>query len=157
MQVERFGAVKQLELTMPHLRSAANAVDVESPTPPRAPLADMQLITAAASVAIQNDAERLVWPIQPGDDFRMIAHVTETILMVQQLVRFVHDRDLEIETPLLELTDRQLVEVGHQMDVPWEMSRSCLMQTAEPCFRCAGCRWRAKAFSQASILDPAVK
>ena len=83
-----------------------------------------------------------------------MAHATETILTVQQLVRFVHEADLSIETPLMELSDRQLLEVGHQLGVPWEMAQSCLNGAPDPCHKCAGCLWRKDIFTRAAIHDP---
>ncbi len=158
-QAEQYGAAKRIELSMPHLRATSIARDDAGPNdvPSRPPLADMQLLTAAASEALQLNADRLIWPVQAGNDFKAIAHVTETVLMVQQLVRYEYDVDLEIETPLLELTDRQVIEVGHQMDVPWQISRSCLTRNWDACGRCAGCLWRQAAFTHAAIEDPAIE
>ena len=115
----------------------------------------MQLLTAAASESIQLSAARLVWPVQAGEDYQTIAHVTETILMVEQVARFSGYEGLEVQTPLLEITDRQLIEIGHQMNVPWEMARTCMTRNWDSCGRCAGCIWRDKAFSEAAIEDPA--
>ncbi|MDX1564858.1 MAG: 7-cyano-7-deazaguanine synthase [Phycisphaeraceae bacterium] len=151
---ERYNALKQMELLAPHLRQSTPPTNTPGPKPTRAPLADLQLIAAAASVALQHHAQRLIWPIQCGDDIQAMAHATETILTVQQLVRFVHDVDLSIETPLMELSDRQMLEVGHQLGVPWEMAQTCLDGAPDPCHKCTGCLWRKDIFKRAALQDP---
>ena len=146
-QVERFSVRRPLELDLPQL----------SVRPERAASLALrwpQLLMAAAAAALEIKAERLVWPVQVGEDSDAIARVTQLVLLVQQTVEVEAGRDLRIDTPLVELTDKQLVEMGHQMDLPWELSRSCVSDTAQPCGSCGGCLERRKAFAQAGIADP---
>lgn len=149
-QVERFGVARQLELTLSHL--GASAEDGGGGT--RGPLADVQELMAGAGLAVQLKADRLVWPVQVGDDYDAVARFTESAMLVGQLVRLERDAELAIDMPLLEMTDRQLVEVGHQMEAPWTMARSCQARTVEPCTQCAGCKRRAAAFEAAGLDDP---
>ncbi|MBI1371134.1 MAG: hypothetical protein GC162_21090 [Planctomycetes bacterium] len=153
-QCEHYNIARKLELTLGHLSASNDPNSIEPGVGPRVPLADMQELLAACGLALQLHAERLLWPIQAQVDFDWIARVTETVQLVQQMVRIERDADLVIETPLLEMTDKQLVEIGHQMDVPWQMARSCEGKAATPCGHCAGCNKRHAAFTEAAIEDP---
>jgi len=126
-----------------------------------APMLRPRMVMAALAEAMRMQAERLIWPAQFNADFNVIGSVTE------QLVLLRHLADLEaqsphtsaalnpvIETPLLELTDRQLVELGVQLDVPWHLAWSCLLQGDKPCRVCPGCRRRHAAFNAAGVIDP---
>jgi 7-cyano-7-deazaguanine synthase len=55
--------------------------------------------------------------------------------------------------PILDMTDRQLVELGGQMNVPWAMSWSCLHAGDLPCGGCQACIRRAQGFKEAGIAD----
>ncbi len=59
-----------------------------------------------------------------------------------------------IETPLLELTDQQVVELGGQLDVPWKLAWSCQFHGDKPCRVCDPCRRRQRAFDAAGVIDP---
>jgi 7-cyano-7-deazaguanine synthase len=113
-----------------------------------------QLLSAAASEAVRLEAERLIWPVRLGEDFDAVARVTETVQLVQQLVELGHDHSLRVETPLLEMTMTEAVEAGHQMQVPWELARSCRSRQQKPCGRCEGCRARRDAFNELGLVDP---
>lgn len=153
-QIERYNVAKRLELTLTHLGASADAATAEPGVGPRVPLADLQELMAVAGLALQLKAERLIWPVQVGDDYEALARYTESVLLVQQMIRLERGVELAIDLPLLEMNDRQLVEVGLQMEVPWTLARSCEARTNEPCGQCAGCKRRAAAFESAAVDDP---
>jgi 7-cyano-7-deazaguanine synthase in queuosine biosynthesis len=59
-----------------------------------------------------------------------------------------------METPLLELTDLQLLELGTHMQVPWNLAWSCDFGGESPCMACAGCWRRHAEFETAGLVDP---
>ena len=149
-QAERYGAVKRLDLVMPHAGVGAPEPGCGGTRSLRA----VQALAAAVDMALDLKADRVIWPVQAGDDSEATSRAIEVVQIVDQLVRIEHEGLLRIETPLLDLTLRQLIEAGHQMGAPWDIARSCLSPTADPCGECAGCRLRHDAFSQAGIDDP---
>jgi 7-cyano-7-deazaguanine synthase len=64
------------------------------------------------------------------------------------------DRELFVETPLLELTRPEVVKLGDVMGVPFEHTWSCFAESDEPCGRCLGCTNRTAGFLQAGVPDP---
>jgi len=64
------------------------------------------------------------------------------------------DRELILETPLIELTRAEVIRLGDSMGVPFEHTWSCFASDENACGRCLGCMTRAAGFLQAAIPDP---
>lgn len=64
---------------------------------------------------------------------------------------------VRIRTPLLALTKRQIVELGHSLGVDYSMTLSCYDPTdeGEACGHCDACTLRLKGFAEAGVSDPA--
>jgi 7-cyano-7-deazaguanine synthase in queuosine biosynthesis len=58
-----------------------------------------------------------------------------------------------VQTPLLEFTDAQVVQLGVQLGVSFKLAWSCTRRSG-PCGGCPGCRRRAAAFDAAGLVDP---
>ncbi|MHC4994857.1 MAG: hypothetical protein ACYTGQ_07375 [Planctomycetota bacterium] len=127
-QTEAFGFGATEVLEMQHLIAGSGVDGERAPTP----LATVSLLTAVAGLALERRAKAVVWPIRVGADERRIATITEQLILLGDLIELEHGQRLPIETPLLELTDRELVEVGMQMGVGWALSRSCLTDESDP-------------------------
>lgn len=152
-QADYFKVERKLELAMPHLRPPMNAKQLEKPQA-YAPMASVQMVLAAASSAARMGAERLIWPVQPGPEYEKLAAVTESLMLLEDLMYASMEQVVKIETPLLEMTDRQVIEIGHQIDAPWVLARTCMADRREPCHSCWACYRRRKAFEEAGIEDP---
>lgn len=148
-QAEHFEATRRIELSLPHLIGGdASSLRVM-------PLARFQYLTAAAGQAVRLGARRLVWPVRVGDAFEAVSQIAEALVLLEHAARVESDADLRIETPLLDMTMAQVIELGEQMAVPWRISRSCIATAGPPCGACAACRSRADGFEQVGIGDPA--
>ena len=65
-------------------------------------------------------------------------------------------RPLTIQTPLLHLSKREIVQLGVSLGVDYSMTISCYDPTdGAACGRCDACRLRLKGFSEAGVDDPA--
>ena len=64
---------------------------------------------------------------------------------------------IRINTPLLDLTKRQIVELGHSLGVDYSMTLSCYDpgENGEACGHCDACILRLKGFAEAGVGDPA--
>jgi len=64
---------------------------------------------------------------------------------------------IRIRTPLLDLTKRQIVELGRSLGVDYSMTMSCYDPTdaGEACGHCDACTLRLKGFAEAGVSDPA--
>jgi 7-cyano-7-deazaguanine synthase len=61
-----------------------------------------------------------------------------------------------INTPVLHLSKKQIVQKGMELGAPFELSWSCYVDNEEACGECESCRLRIKAFAEAGLKDPIV-
>ena len=61
---------------------------------------------------------------------------------------------IAVETPIIELSKPEIVELGVRLKVPLEHTWSCYEGGEVPCERCDSCVLRAKGFEEADVLDP---
>jgi 7-cyano-7-deazaguanine synthase len=64
------------------------------------------------------------------------------------------ETQIEIETPLLKLTKKEIVELGVKLGTPFHLTWSCYREGDVACGRCASCKLRLKAFADAGVPDP---
>lgn len=62
--------------------------------------------------------------------------------------------DIKIEAPLINMTKKEIVEKGNQINAPIDISYSCYNGCEKHCGVCESCKRRKRAFSQANIDDP---
>jgi len=62
---------------------------------------------------------------------------------------------IKIVTPIINKTKKEIVELGREMKVPFEYTWSCYEAGSVPCGKCESCLFRARAFKDLGIKDPA--
>jgi len=65
-------------------------------------------------------------------------------------------RTIEIETPLINLTKVEIIRLGEELGVPYNLTWSCYAGGNKPCGKCDSCLIRAKGFAAAGVPDPAI-
>jgi len=60
---------------------------------------------------------------------------------------------IEIKTPLIRMTKKEIVQEAVRLKVPLELTWSCYQGKEEPCGQCDACRLRAKGFQEAGLID----
>ena len=65
-------------------------------------------------------------------------------------------RSFTIHTPLIQLSKREIIELGRAHGVDYGLTLSCYdpTPTGEACGRCDACQLRLKGFREAGIADP---
>lgn len=66
----------------------------------------------------------------------------------------VEGRKVEIKTPLIRLSKKDIVLLGQKLGVPFQTTWSCYAGDDKPCGACDSCILRAKGFREAGIPDP---
>lgn len=61
---------------------------------------------------------------------------------------------IRIETPLIHLSKKEIVETGYRLKVPFQLSWSCYSQNEMACGKCASCLLRLNGFRLAGQKDP---
>jgi 7-cyano-7-deazaguanine synthase len=64
---------------------------------------------------------------------------------------------LTVHTPLMQMTKRDIIELGLSLGVDYGMTTSCYDPSVdgEACGRCDACQLRLRGFEQAGFADPA--
>jgi 7-cyano-7-deazaguanine synthase len=150
-QADHYRVAKTIELELPHLQTEGFTHEKDEPG---SPLTRPQMMLVALAQAIEVGASRLIWPVQVHGDYDTIARITEQLVLLQHLAQLECPSLPTIETPLLELTDAQMIELGGQLDVPWQLAWTCTIRNDQPCRICDACRRRHAAFEAAGVTDP---
>jgi hypothetical protein len=151
-QAEHFGSGRVRELVMTHLFGHGHGMGPDNT--PMGSLVAVQLLTAALSHARFGQASCVIWPAAYNLDDQAMARATEQGMLCEQFAQLEAVPMPELETPLLEMSDQQVIELGSQLQVPWHLAWCCLMANEQPCRICPGCRRRKNAFEEAGIIDP---
>ncbi len=65
-------------------------------------------------------------------------------------------RKIVIETPLLQLTKKDIVLLGKNLDAPLQFTTSCYNGEPVACGECDSCLLRLKGFAEAGTIDPII-
>jgi 7-cyano-7-deazaguanine synthase len=82
------------------------------------------------------------------DAFRSVAAVGQK--------RALEGWPVEIRTPLIDLTNAEIVRLALDLGAPVELTWSCYRAGPEPCRACDACQLRARGFAEAGVADPAL-
>lgn len=63
-------------------------------------------------------------------------------------------KPIQIVAPLLELKKTEIIQLGNQLRVPWELTWSCYAGGDVACGVCDSCRLRLAAFRELGLQDP---
>ncbi|AKG24694.1 7-cyano-7-deazaguanine synthase QueC [Calothrix sp. 336/3] len=61
---------------------------------------------------------------------------------------------ISIVTPLINLKKTEIIQLGNQLGVPWELTWSCYAGGESACGVCDSCRLRLAAFAELGLVDP---
>lgn len=151
-QAKHFQIARMVQIDVPHMQSEPYVQvhqDVGSSM-----LVRPQSLLIGIAQAIRYKAQRLLWPVQFNADHATVGRVTEQVVLLEHVAQLEQSQLPAVEMPLLELTDQQLIELGAQLDVPWDLAWTCMLGQPRPCFACAACNHRHAAFESAGITDP---
>ncbi len=66
-------------------------------------------------------------------------------------------RKIRILAPLLNKNKAQIISLGRNLGVPFNLTWSCYRGGKRPCGKCDSCYYRATGFKEANLLDPLIK
>lgn len=61
---------------------------------------------------------------------------------------------IKIETPIIEMSKKEIIQLGEKLKVPFELTWSCYRNNDVACGRCDSCALRLKGFEEAGLIDP---
>lgn len=67
------------------------------------------------------------------------------------------DFKFKIQTPLIKMTKREIIQFGYKLDADYSYSISCYRGDERPCLACPSCDIRSRAFEELGIEDPLIR
>ncbi len=150
-QADFFAIERVKELALPTLYD--NGRSTEADGTPRAVLGWSQLLVTVASHAARTGVSRVVWPVACDGDALKTAQAMEVLTLVQHMSLAEGIGGLRIDTPMLSLHDKQVIELGVRLGVSWSAAWVCVQDGATGCGACIGCRRKWKAMELAGARD----
>lgn len=112
----------------------------------------------AAAIAISVGAEVIMYGAH-ADDAAGNAYPdcsTTFWTAMDAAVREGSGNQVRIVAPFVAKTKAEVVKIGHEIGVPFELTWSCYEGGDKPCGKCGTCIDRAKAFELNGLTDPAL-
>ena len=162
-QVAHFKPFREHTIAMPFLGEIApprESAPIVTDPRERAPLAPqmlelLPLFAIAVRYAVHYHAAAIFTGLRIGGQGDELAQATEYTQIWQELIQMpCAQPELAVEAPLVELEPWQVVDVGFQVNAPFDRTWSCTEDASEPCWACRGCRAREAAFQQSGKADP---
>ena len=117
---------------------------------------NLVFLTFAAAFAYQRNIRHLVTGVAQTDYSGYPDCREDTIVALQRALRLGMESDVEIHTPLMNLSKKETVELAAELDAlpAMALTHTCYNGERPPCGHCAACLLRAKGFTEAGIADP---
>jgi hypothetical protein len=120
-------------------------------------LIDASLLIRAAMMAANCGCRRILWPVQVGPDPDRVGRVVEIVASVTEIAELDACKEfgsISIDVPLVDLSDRQVVDLADDCGAPLEAFWPCESGGETPCGSCQGCRRWWSAFGKARVPWP---
>ncbi len=113
-------------------------------------------LTFAAAMAYRNGIAHLVAGVAQTDFSGYPDCREKTIKLLQETLQLGMESDIEIHTPLMQLSKKETVELARDLGaIPaMALTHTCYKGERPPCGHCAACELRAKGFAEAEVRDP---
>ena len=116
-------------------------------------------ISSAASIALSRDCGVIYYGAH-ADDAAGAAYPDCSPIFNKAMNQAVWEgsgHQLRIEAPFVNMNKGEIVKLGMDLGVPYELTWSCYEGGDVPCGKCGTCIDRAKAFAANALEDPAIK
>ena len=122
------------------------------------PNRNTMLLSIAWSVACVEKADVLAYGAQCGDHYLYPDTRPDYFRAINLALRLgtedCRQENLELIAPLLRKSKAEVIELGHQLEVPFADTWSCYEGDSVHCGKCGACQGRRNGFIEANIPDP---
>ena len=130
----------------------------EKPVSTYVPFRNGLFLSSAASIALSKDCGE-IWYGAHADDSAGAAYPDCSPAFNEAMDRAIREgsgHQLKIEAPFVRMNKAQVVKLGLELGVPYELTWSCYQGGQSPCGKCGTCIDRAMAFGANGVEDPAL-
>ena len=116
-------------------------------------------LASAASIALSRDCSVIYYGAH-ADDAAGFAYPDCSQVFNKAMNEAIYEgsgHQLTIEAPFVKINKANVVKIGLEIGVPYELTWSCYEGNEKPCGKCGTCIDRANAFKANGIEDPAIR
>ena len=116
-------------------------------------------LSTAASIALSKDCDLILYGAH-SDDAAGSAYPDCSPVFNQAMNEAIWEgsgHQLKIEAPFVNVSKAEVVRIGLELGVPYELTWSCYEGGEKPCGKCGTCIDRAAAFQANQMEDPALR
>lgn len=131
----------------------------ETPVSTYVPFRNGLFLSSAASIALSRDCGVIYYGAH-ADDAAGFAYPDCSSVFNDAMNTAIYEgsgHQLHIEAPFVNWTKAQVVKLGLELGVPYELTWSCYAGGDSPCGKCGTCIDRARAFEENGVHDPALE
>lgn len=118
------------------------------------PNRNMILLAVATSQALIHNLDAVAYAAHAGDHAIYHDCRPDFVDAMREVISFCDGAAPRLMTPFIDDTKAEIVRIGSQLGVPFELTWSCYEGGAAHCGRCGTCVERREAFELAGIEDP---
>ncbi|SFB16586.1 7-cyano-7-deazaguanine synthase [Acetitomaculum ruminis DSM 5522] len=130
----------------------------ETPVSTYVPFRNGLFLSSAASIALSKECNVIYYGAH-ADDACGFAYPDCSSAFNNAMKEAIYEgsgHQLTIEAPFIDKTKAEVVKLGLELKVPYELTWSCYEGGDEPCGECGTCIDRAEAFKLNNVKDPAL-
>lgn len=131
----------------------------EKPVSTYVPFRNGLFLSSAASIALSKDCSVIYYGAH-ADDAAGFAYPDCSQAFDEAMNQAIYEgsgHQLKIEAPFVKINKAEVVKMGLELGVPYELTWSCYEGGEKPCGKCGTCIDRAKAFAANGVEDPALQ
>lgn len=131
----------------------------EVPVSTYVPFRNGLFLSSAASIALSKECSVIYYGAH-ADDSAGFAYPDCSPQFNQAMNEAIWEgsgHQLKIEAPFVNCSKAEVVKMGLELSVPYELTWSCYEGEEKPCGLCATCIDRAAAFAANGVTDPALR
>ncbi|MBQ8514056.1 MAG: 7-cyano-7-deazaguanine synthase QueC [Ruminococcus sp.] len=116
-------------------------------------------LASAASIALSHGC-KVIYYGPHADDAAGNAYPDCSTVFNNAMAAAIYEgsgRQVQVEAPFVEMTKKDIVKLGLELNVPYELTWSCYEGGDTPCGTCGTCIDRAEAFRANGVTDPIEK
>lgn len=130
----------------------------EKPVSTYVPFRNGLFLSSAASIALSKNCNVIYYGAH-ADDAAGFAYPDCSEVFNDAMNKAIYEgsgHQLKIEAPFVRMNKAEVVKLGLELGVPYELTWSCYEGDDKPCGKCGTCIDRARAFAANGVEDPAL-
>jgi len=118
------------------------------------PFRNAIFLSVAVAYAVSIDATKVLYGAQSSDEPFYPDCRREFYKTFEKAAKLGTSKDITIEAPFSDIAKSEIIKLGTELGVPFQLTWSCYLNGSKHCGKCESCTNRKKAFKEAGIYDP---